>query len=60
MKNTFKIGDKVRCVNNAGADLLKLNKIYTVIRADDVCIHIDDVGGYFSTRFEFVEEEDSG
>jgi hypothetical protein len=61
MKNKFKAGDKVRCVDNKGAGILELGYIYTVIgvRYTNKPEYVDISGiqgGFFPHRFELVEE----
>lgn len=60
----FKVGDKVRCVDNSKYDKqLTLGKVYTVLEEDTdlryVRVkpdHMITVGGYKVERFELVQE----
>lgn len=60
----FKIGSKIKCINNNGAGpLITLNKIYKVVDYDkthlDQLIVVNDEGdldNYFDFRFELVNE----
>jgi len=57
VKDSFKVGDKVRCVDNGGASALEIGEIYTVVKVDSEFVHIDNNGGYYPRRFEIVKEE---
>jgi len=57
MKINFKVGDKIRCINNSAASSLEIGKIYTVVRESPDFVHINNDGGYFPRRFELVKEE---
>lgn len=64
---TFKIGDKVRCIDGRGSGNLTVGKIYTVkrfdplVRNERVLVYVMGDGGYeaasYHYRFELVEEK---
>lgn len=59
MKNTFKKGDKVRCVNVCrGKCDFKIGHTYTVARANaDDLVYVEEVSGaMFARRFEKIDE----
>ena len=56
----FKVGDKVRCIDDDKNNLLTIDKIYTVIEDRGDYINIKDDNNYYNSffcwRFEKVEE----
>lgn len=58
----FKEGDKVRCINNDGCDLIRKGRVYEVVSIDSTAKSLfisykgEFIGGYFSYRFEKVVE----
>lgn len=57
MKTSFKVGDKVRCINDNTCSSLEIGKVYTLVKVGPEFVHIDDTGGYFPSRFELVAED---
>jgi hypothetical protein len=58
----FKVGDKVRCINDSDMKYLKNNTIYTIVDIlHDTWIYIEintfTKAGYESERFELVKDE---
>ena len=56
----FKIGDKVRCINNSGGGCnLLLGKVYKVEAGDRQLISLENSGSFWNVRrFELVEENE--
>lgn len=58
----FKVGDKVRCLNNTfQVGVLHVGKVYTVVYIDGPCVVLEGVGSnsdyiLSSNRFELVEK----
>lgn len=56
----FKVGDKVKCIDNTNAaNSLTVGGIYTVakiVECNRICLAIDEIYGWYPTRFKKVEE----
>jgi hypothetical protein len=65
MTNTFKVGDKVRCIEPGWSNSLRVPGAYTVTKVDDDTVYVRDAnglvtGGWYTRRFERIEDEDHG
>jgi hypothetical protein len=59
-KQEFKVGDKVRVIDNENS-CLSIGEVHTVEDIEDNHIHIDSIlGGFFKSRFEKVIEPEKG
>jgi len=59
----FKVGDKVKCIdNNCASNSLTVGGIYTIVKIVDnkrLCFSDDEIYGWYPTRFEKVEVKDT-
>ena len=57
----FKVGDKVRCIDNIGAPELKKDFVYTVVEDSCSFVRVKEYnggsGGFYKRRFEKVVDE---